>query len=66
MYEKGWGDLRKKTPLWGRYRYFLELHTDSMIQTWFVKPLICRVTTFALLFKFPRKKDCDVPLFKEK
>lgn len=36
------------------------------VQTWFAKPLICRVTTFALLFKFPRKKDCDVPLFKVK
>lgn len=39
---------------------------NIMVQTWFAKPLICRVTTFALLFKFPRKKDCDVPLFKVK
>lgn len=54
------GNISSTSEVWT----LLELPNDNMTQTWFAKPLICRVITLALLFKFPRKKDCDVPLFK--
>ena len=56
----GGGGCLRKNPLHGGG---MNMPNDNMIQTWFAKPLICRVTTFALLFKFPRKNDCVVPLF---
>lgn len=39
---------------------------NNLIQTWFAKPLMWSVTTLALLFKFPRKNDCDVSLQEKK
>jgi len=54
------GNISSMREVWT----LIELPNDNLIQTWFAKPLICRVITLALLFKFPRKKDCDVPLLK--
>ena len=32
-FPEGWGGVRKKSLLWGRYRYFLELHNEKAMTT---------------------------------